>query len=245
MTDALFLADLDGVSLGGEVLVGGDEGRHAVSVRRIRPGERVFVSDGAGSAIHGEVLVADKQGLRVRADRLLDTTEPSLRVVAAQALAKGDRAEFAVETMTELGISEIVPWRASRSVVKWETGDRGAKQLSRWQSTAREATKQSRRFRVPVVSEPLRTDELCARIAMADACYVLHEEATEPLASKAIPSSGELMLVVGPEGGIAPDELDAFTSAGGVLVSVSDAVLRTSTAGVVALAQLQALAVPR
>lgn len=241
MTDALFLAPLDGAVLGSEVVVGGDEGRHAVTVRRIRPGETVFVADGDGHAIHGEVVEATKAGLRVRVDGLYTSAEQQLRVVAVQALAKGDRAELAVEIMTELGIAEIVPWRASRSIVRWDTGERGAKQLSRWQSTAREATKQSRRFRVPPVTEPVRTDELCARIAVADACYVLHETATDWLRDVDVPASGEVIVIIGPEGGISPDELDAFVAAGGRPVLVSDAVLRTSTAGVVALAQIQAM----
>lgn len=246
MTDALFLAELGAdVRVGAEVAVTGDEGRHAVAVRRIRPGERVFVAGGDGRAVHGEVLAADKQGLRVRVDQLLESEPAGLRLVAVQALAKGDRAELAVETMTELGVAEIVPWRASRSVVRWEQGERGAKQLSRWQSTAREATKQSRRFTVPTVSAAVKTDELCERIRAAATCFVLHEDAADSLAGKEVPPLGEVLFVVGPEGGISPEELDAMVAAGGQPVTVSDAVLRTSTAGVVAMAQLQALAARR
>lgn len=241
MTDALFLGELGSPQIGGVVAVTGDEGRHAVQVRRIRVGERVFVADGHGSAVHGEVVAAEKgSGLRVRVDEVLTQPEPQPRIIAVQALAKGDRDELAVESMTEAGVAEFIPWQASRSIVKW-TPERMDKQLGRWRSTAREATKQSRRFRVPQVSEPLSTKQLCARFAECQAVYVLHEEATAPLAEHKLPD-GDIMIIVGPEGGIAPDELEQFRAAEAQLVRVSDAVLRTSTAGLVAVAQLQALA---
>lgn len=240
MTDALFLAAVDGARVGDLVTVEGDEGRHAVSVRRIRVGETVFVSDGEGHGIHGEVVETGKSVLHVRVNEVLTAPVRPVRYVAVQALAKGDRAELAVETMTEVGIDEIVPWRSSRAVVKWDAGERGTKQLGRWQSTAREATKQSRRLRMPVVSQPATTAEVCERIRHADAAFVLHESAAGPLADQSVPTAGEVLFIIGPEGGISPDELTVFTEAGAVAVLVADAVLRTSTAGVVALAQLQA-----
>ena len=243
MTDALFLVEeaaLADAVVGGEIVVGGDEGRHAVVVRRIRPGERVLVADGRGSAVRGAVLSAEKSsGLRVRVDERLTEPQPDVRVSVVQALAKGDRAELAVETMTELGVAEIIPWQASRSIVRWSDGERGAKQLARWQAAAREATKQSRRFRVPPLSDPLTTKQICERIAASPAAYVLHEDATDWLADQR--PAADVLAVVGPRGGISPDELDAFGAGGALPVLVSDAVLRTSTAGVVALAQLQAL----
>lgn len=241
MTDALFLAPLDGVAVGGTIVVDGDEGRHAVVVRRIRVGERVMVADGEGHAIAGTVSLAEKgSGLHVDVEELLEQPAPRPRIIAVQALAKGDRDELAVESMTEAGVAEFLPWQASRSIVKW-TPERLDKQLGRWRSTVREATKQSRRFRVPSVAEPVSTKQLSARFAGCAAVFVLHEDATVPLAHKDIPD-GDVMIVVGPEGGISPAELEQFQAAGGQLVSVSDAVLRTSTAGLVAVAQLQALA---
>lgn len=241
MTDALFLAPVGGVVPGDIVLVDGVEAHHAVAVRRIKPGEVVFVADGQGSAIRGEVLSADKAGLRVRADELLYDQVRGPHVVAVQALAKAGRDEQAIEAMTELGVKEIVPWRAARSIVKWEAGPRGDKQLAKWRSTVREATKQSRRFTIPVVAEALTTAELCRDVVPHATTYVLHEEATDPLACKEIPATGRVLLIIGPEGGIAPDELEAFVAAGAQVVSVAPHVLRSSTAGVVALAQLQAV----
>jgi 16S rRNA (uracil1498-N3)-methyltransferase len=240
VTDPLFLLErLAGTqpALGSEVLVDGPEGHHAVSVRRLRAGERVVVADGGGGGVRGEVLDATKAGLRVRVDELLDEPAPAVRLVVAQALAKGDRAELAVEMLTEVGVSELVPWQASRSVARW-SADRVDRGLTRWRSTAREAAKQSRRLRVPTVSDPVATKALVERLAAADLALVLHEDATEPIAAVDLPAGGEVVVVVGPEGGISPEELAAFAAVGARTVRVGDHVLRTSTAGVVALAAL-------
>lgn len=241
MTDALFLADLDDPRVGDEVLLGGDEGRHAVAVRRIAVGETVLLADGSGTAVRGPVLSTDKVSLVMRVEEVLHSPLQPLRFVAAQALAKGDRAELAVEVMTELGIDEVVPWQAARSVVKW-VPDRAERHLARWRSTAREATKQSRRYRVPVVTVPMSTRELALRVPETALALILHEEASDSLASITLPESGDILLLIGPEGGISPEELEQLTAAGGRPVRISDGVLRTSTAGVVALAQLQVLA---
>jgi 16S rRNA (uracil1498-N3)-methyltransferase len=240
MTDPLFLLEsLAGTrpAVGGEVLVDGPEGHHAVAVRRLRAGERVVVADGAGGGVRGDVLDATKAGLRVRVTQVLDEPAPAVRLVVAQALAKGDRAELAVEMLTEVGVTEIVPWQASRSVARW-SADRVDRGLSRWRSTAREAAKQSRRLWIPSISRPVGTRDLAERVAAADLALVLHEGATDPIAAVPVPSTGEVLLVVGPEGGISPEELETFAAAGARTVRVGDHVLRTSTAGVVALAAL-------
>ena len=237
MTDALFLLEslagaLPGV--GGEVLVDGPEGHHAVAVRRLRAGERVVVADGSGGGVRGEVVDATKAGLRVRVTAVLDQPAPPVRMVVAQALAKGDRAELAVEMLTEVGVCEVVPWQASRSIARW-SADRVERGLGRWRSTAREAAKQSRRLQVPLVSPPLGTRSLAERLGAADLALVLHEDATDAIATVALPAAGEVVVVVGPEGGISPEELAAFAAVGARPVRVGDHVLRTSTAGVVAL----------
>lgn len=241
MTEALFIADLADAGPGATVTLGGDEGRHAVAVRRIAVGETILIADGSGLAVRGPVTATDKAGLTIVVDEVLRTPPSPVRYVAVQALAKGDRAELAVEVLTELGVDEIVPWQASRSIVKW-TDDRTERNLAKWRSTAREASKQSRRFRVPVVSLPMRTRELALRVPQTALTLVLHEEADTSIGEVELPASGDLMLVVGPEGGIAPEELQAFEVTGARVVRISDGVLRTSTAGVVALAQVQALA---
>jgi len=241
MTEAMFLADLDSPAVGDEVAVTGDEGRHAAIVRRIRKGEVVLVSDGIGGAIRGPVLAADVNGLVVEVTEVLAHSEGPLRFTVVQALAKGDRSELALEMLTELGVDEIVPWQASRSVVKWAP-DRVERALARWRSIVREATKQSRRFRVPRVSPPLTTAELALRIGEPALTLVLHEESSDWLVAGELPVEGEVLVIVGPEGGLTQEELTAFVAAGGRPTRIAEAVLRTSTAGVVGLAQVQALA---
>lgn len=239
MSDPVFHAALPDPlpAAGAAVVVDGAEGRHAAVVRRIRVGERVVLTDGAGRAVVGPVVAAGKQSITVEVDSVVVEEPPAVRFVVAQALAKGDRGELAVELLTEVGASEILPWQASRSIVRW-SGDRGAKGLARWRSTAREAAKQSRRLWAPVVGEPVGTQRLAERVARAEVALLLHEEAPTPLAEIRLPDAGEVLLVVGPEGGIAPEELAALTDAGGRPALLTPHVLRTSTAGVVACAGL-------
>ena len=242
MTEPLFLAALAAPAVGGEVELTGDEGRHAAVVRRLRVGEVVLVSDGNGSAVRGPVASVGKSGVVVTVAEVLHEPERPVRYVAVQALPKGERAELAVEMLTELGVDEIVPWQAERSVVRWAP-DRVERGLTRWRASAREAAKQCRRFRVPTVSMPMSTAELALRIAQTDLTVVLHETALDRLGTFTLPPIGEVMFIVGPEGGLSDTELATFAAAGGRTALIADAVLRTSTAGVVALAQMQALAV--
>jgi 16S rRNA (uracil1498-N3)-methyltransferase len=240
VTDPLFflesLADDPLPAIGDQVCLDGDEGRHAAVVRRIRPGEMILVGDGRGRGVRGRVVEASKAGLVIEVSQTLNRlSSRPLRFIAAQALAKGDRAELAVEMLTELGIDEIVPWAASRSVVRW-TPERADRSLARWRSAAREAAKQCRRLRIPEVADPASTRQLVTRVGSVDLALALHEEAADSLAAIDLPAAGTVLMIIGPEGGIAPDELDAFVGAGARPVSVSDGVLRTSTAGTVALA---------
>ncbi|MGN6332072.1 MAG: 16S rRNA (uracil(1498)-N(3))-methyltransferase [Motilibacteraceae bacterium] len=249
MTAPVFLVPagrLAGVDVGARVLLDGPEGRHAVAVRRLAVGERVDLADGEGTVVEGTVAeVVGRDALTVEALAVRHEPDPPLRLVVVQALPKGDRGELAVETMTEVGVDVVVPWQASRSVAQWR-GERGAKALERWRSTAREAAKQARRARVPQVAEAASTQDVVARIAgtVADGglAAVLHEEAVEPLATVPLPAAGDVVLVVGPEGGVSPEELAAFADAGAVPLCLGPTVLRTSTAGVAALSVLSARA---
>jgi 16S rRNA (uracil1498-N3)-methyltransferase len=240
VTDPLFFsATIGRPEVGSLVTLDGEDGRHAVVVRRIRPGEQVMVGDGRGFGVRGRVQAVGRADLTLEVTETLATPGTGRRVVAVQALAKGDRSELAVEMLTEAGVAAVIPWAASRSVVRW-SGERGERSRAKWQATAREAAKQSRRLRIPEVSAPMTTAEVARRLAEAEIALVLHEAAIERLADRPLPDEAEVVVVVGPEGGIAPEELEVFVAAGAAPVSISDGVLRTSTAGAVAVALLRA-----
>ncbi|MFE7772798.1 16S rRNA (uracil(1498)-N(3))-methyltransferase [Streptomyces sp. NPDC057445] len=235
MTAPVFLVDHVHA---GTVTLDGPEGRHAVSVRRLRVGEEIVLTDGHGTGAYGTVAAVEgKDRLDVTVTELREEPEPAPRISVVQALPKGDRGEVAVETMTETGVDAIVPWAASRCITQWK-GDRGAKSLAKWRATAREAGKQSRRLRFPEVADAATTRQVAQLIAGADFAAVLHEEGAEPLAGAPLPATGDIVLVVGPEGGVSPEELAAFAQAGAKPYRLGRSVLRTSTAGTAASALL-------
>ena len=232
---ALFL--LDEVPDVPELLVDGAEGRHAVDVLRLTPGERVQVGDGQGVVVTGEVVAAGAEGMRVRVTTRHEVPAPDPEFVLVQALPKGDRGQLAVELATELGVDRIVPWTAAHCVTRWRD-DRGEKGLARWRSAARTASKQSRRPRVPEVTGQMSTREVCGILGDADLAVVLHEQSRRPLTALDVPGTGTVALVVGPEGGLTDGEVVAFRAAGAQAVRLGREVLRTSTAGAAALAAL-------
>jgi 16S rRNA (uracil1498-N3)-methyltransferase len=223
-----------------ELLVDGAEGRHAVDVLRLEPGERVRVGDGQGTVAEGDVVAADPQGLRVAVSARFEVPAPQPEFVLVQALPKGDRGPLAVDLATELGVDRIVPWTAARCVTRWRD-DRVAKGVAKWRAAARAASKQSRRPRVPEVTEPMSTREVCGLIGDFDLAVVLHEQARRPMSGLTVPSSGTVAVVVGPEGGLTDGEVVAFRAAGAEPVRLGPEVLRTSTAGAAALAALSAV----
>jgi len=225
--------------VGDLVVLEGAEGRHAATVKRTQPGERLRLADGAGRVVTGEVVSVEKDRLTLQVDSVEDVAEPSPRFVLVQALAKGDRDDQAIEAATELGVDEVVPWQASRSIVQWR-GDRGARARAKWDAVLVAATKQSRRPRRPVLAPAATTATVATRIAAGATAYVLHEEADAPLASLTLPAEGEVLVVVGPEGGITPEEVVTFRDAGAHVVRLGETVLRSSSAGPAALAVLSA-----
>ncbi|MFF4606302.1 16S rRNA (uracil(1498)-N(3))-methyltransferase [Streptomyces sp. NPDC001339] len=239
MTAPVFLIDsLADVRAGGTLTLDGPEGRHAVSVRRLRAGEEIVLTDGQGAGAYGTVAAVEgKDRLTVAVAELRTEEPPSPAITVVQALPKGDRGELAVETMTETGVDAIVPWPAARCVTQWK-GERAAKSLGKWRATAREAGKQSRRLTFPEVADPLTTKQVAALLADADFAAVLHEEGSSPLATAELPATGRIVLVVGPEGGVSPEELATFAEAGATPYRLGPTVLRTSTAGTAATALL-------
>ncbi len=240
-TAPLFL--VDALPAGEHALLDGPEGRHAATVKRLRAGEAVLLADGRGGLAHAVVTATGRDTVELAVGERATVAPPAPRVVLAQALVKGDRGELAVEMATEAGVDVILPWRAARCVARWDDGPRGEKALARWRSTVREAAKQARRPWLPVVEEPVTTEALARRVAGAAGALVLHEGAAAPLADLTgdLPAAGDLLLVVGPEGGVTDAEIAALTAAGARPVRLGHEVLRASTAATVALGALGVL----
>jgi 16S rRNA (uracil1498-N3)-methyltransferase len=224
--------------VGGTATLSGDEARHA-AVKRVRVGEQFTLTDGAGTTATVTVTAVSKSSLSTTVDAVAHTDPETPRVVVVQAIPKGDRGELAVEMLTEVGVDVIVPWAASRSVAVWRD-DKRDKALARWRTTAREAAKQSRRAWFPEVADLVSTSDVVGLLRDADVPVVLHEAASGPLADLPVPGRGEIVIVVGPEGGISDEELAAFAAVGAEPVRMGTSVLRTSTAGVAATAALLA-----
>jgi 16S rRNA (uracil1498-N3)-methyltransferase len=228
-----------GAATGASVQVTGGEARHAVVVRRIRVGGQVALTDGAGTTAVCTVVTVERGLLAAEVESMTTTPAELPRVVVVQAIPKGDRGELAVEMLTEVGVDVIVPWAASRSVSVWRE-DRRPRALEKWRATARESAKQARRAWFPEVSDMVTTEEVVALLRDASVPVVLHEAASGPLADLPVPGRGEIVIVVGPEGGISDEELAQFAAVGAEPVRLGSSVLRTSTAGVAATAALLA-----
>jgi len=235
VTLPVFLGPVTSVSVGDTVVVEGDEARHAVVVRRIRDGAEIMLVDGVGLAARCVVTATSKSSLSATVSSVSMTAAPLPHVTVVQAIPKGDRADLAVEVLTEIGVDRIVPWAAARSVGVWR-GERAAKSLARWRSTAREAGKQSRRAWLPEVTPMVSLPDVVGLVERADLSVVLHEAASVPLSSLSVDGVDSILVVVGPEGGITDDELDALGAAH--VVRMGESVLRTSTAGLAAVAAL-------
>jgi 16S rRNA (uracil1498-N3)-methyltransferase len=240
MSLAMFvLAGVASAAAGDALVLDGDEGHHASAVRRLAVGEQVQLTDGAGAVAVCRVTEVAKGSLTTEVLDVVVHPPEMPRLVVVQALPKGDRGELAVEMLTEVGADVIVPWSASRSIARWK-GERAEKSLAKWRSTAREAAKQSRRAWFPEVAELATTDDVVALLARASVRVVLHEAASGPLADVPVPGRGEIVIVVGPEGGITDAELEAFSAVGAEPLRLGTSVLRSSTAGVAAAAALLA-----
>ena len=217
------------------VVLDGDEGRHAVAVRRIRVGEKIELTDGNGVKAICAVVSVSKHSLDAEVESVNVEPKPEVTFTVVQALAKGDRSDLALEILTEVGVDSITPWSAAHSIAKWDETDKG---LLKWQRVVREATKQARRSWIPQISALHSTSEVADLLANADLALVLHESADQSISDIEVPEHGSVIVVVGPEGGVSPEELKVFAQSGAKIVRMGAPVMRTSTAGGVALGVL-------
>jgi 16S rRNA (uracil1498-N3)-methyltransferase len=243
---------LDSQEPGSQFVLEGPEARHAVTVKRLAVGEPVDIADGSGKRVTGIVTATAPATLTIECRTLEAEDPPEIRLVLVQALAKGDRDELAAETATELGIDAIIPWQSERSIVRWK-GERAAKAHAKWQSVVTAAAKQARRAWIPEVRAAVDTGGLQRAVMAADLAVILHEDAVRPLrqvletwyrSDSDLESGGpatvdagagagvkEVLLIVGPEGGISPREVTKLCGAGAVTALLGHHVLRSSTAG--------------
>lgn len=228
------------VEVGTVVDLTGPEAKHAVSVRRMRTGEAIQLTDMAGLRVRGIVESIIGNTLHVRVESVNQEALPEIQLALVQALAKGDRDELSIQAATELGVMSVVPWESDRSVSRW-IGIKEAKGVERWQSIVTEAAKQSLRVWHPKVEAPVKGIQVAKLVERFDQVIVLDPTAEKGIGSINLPNSGSVALVVGPEGGISDAELAALENAGAVRVNLGTPILRTSTAGVAAISGILAL----
>jgi 16S rRNA (uracil1498-N3)-methyltransferase len=231
-----FSAALESAAVGSTVVLLGDEARHAASVARARVGERISVGNGRGLVVAGSIVSVSPTEVAVSVDEVREEPIATPELWLIQALAKGDRDELAVQAATELGVSGVIPWSAERSIARWD-GPKADKGRARWESIVREASKQSIRSWIPSVESVASTKNVASLPGLV---LVLEPTATTRITDVDLPADGRVSLVVGPEGGVSPRELEIFEQSGAVLTRLGSEVLRTSTAGPAALAVLNA-----
>lgn len=253
MTAPVFYLDpaaLAEAQVGSTVSFGGSEAHHAAGVVRVRPGEPIELVDGEGLRVHAIVEAAsspretqsrnssgDRAEVRARVEGVIHEALPRPRFVVAQALAKGEHGELAVDLMTQVGVDVIIPWAAQRCVTQWRA-DRADRGRRKWVDASIQASKQARRARLPQVAALASLADL-VKVARAAACaLVLHEQAMPDLASVPLPQDGDIVMVIGPEGGLADDERESLREAGAQEVRLGPTVLRTSLAGAAAITVL-------
>lgn len=241
MVEPLFHLELDALPNAGQILqLTGAEAKHAASVRRMREGEVIQFTNGKGLRIRAIVQAAESNLLTAQVQSATQEQAPKIQIALVQALAKGDRDELAIQAATELGVMQVVPWQADRSVSRW-IGLKEEKGRERWQTIVNEAAKQSLRSFTPEVLPAITSADFAKSVEQFDLVLVLDPTAATGLSAIDIPTAGRIALVVGPEGGVSETELEALQTAGAVRVHLGQSILRTSTAGVAAVAALNLL----
>ena len=233
----LFLVDkLEDSNL---IEVSGDEAHHAIKVLRTSVGEEILISDGAGNWVRASVENIEKKTFTAKVLERGFQPEKSPRLIVVQGLPKSDRVKDAIEILVESGVDVIIPWQADRSISKWRQDS-----LAKWQSVAVAATKQSRRFRKPEIIDGLSLSQLLEIESENGAVLVMHESATTKL-SEVVTSKfagmSEIVIVIGPEGGISDNELELLQSTGAHIVGLGPEVFRSAHAGGAALSAVSAL----
>ncbi|MBJ7280658.1 MAG: 16S rRNA (uracil(1498)-N(3))-methyltransferase [Rhodoluna sp.] len=237
MVEPLFYMEGLQAAVGSVVTLTGPEAKHAVSVRRMQIGEAVQLTNGLGLRVKGTVSATSSSSLELKVSEVISESKPDLEITLVQALAKGDRDELAIQAATELGVFSVIPWQAARSISRWDSV-KEVKARARWQQIVNEAGKQSLRAFWPEVKPSVSTADLVKALGEFDLVLVLDVTGSQALSAVKVPKQAWIAIVVGPEGGIASDELEVLAGAGAQLVTLGANVLRTSTAGPAVIAAL-------
>ena len=237
MVEPLFYKEDLQAAAGSVVTLTGPEAKHAVSVRRMQIGEAVQLTNGLGLRVKGTVSGTSSSSLELKVSEVISESKPDLEITLVQALAKGDRDELAIQAATELGVFSVIPWQAARSISRWDSV-KEVKARARWQQIVNEAGKQSLRAFWPEVRPSVSTADLVKALGEFDLVLVLDVAGSQALSAVKVPKQASIAIVVGPEGGIASDELEVLAGAGAQLVTLGANVLRTSTAGPAVIAAL-------
>jgi len=234
MLTLFFVPDLP-TAVGSTYEFTGDDAGHAIRVLRTQIGDGLALSSGQGAWSIVEVIAIAKKSMTVRV--LSTGFEEALPVefTVAQALTKGDRIKESIELNTAGGADVILLWAATRSIGK-ATPDL----MQKLATTAREASKQTRRNRIPFVMGVLDAKKIAAEIPNYDLAIVFHESATQKLTDVAKPGAKKVLLIIGPEGGITDEELSLFKSAGAQVALMGRPIFRSAHAGMAALSGVNA-----
>ncbi len=232
MFTLFFVEDLP-TTVGGSYEFANDDANHAIRVLRMQVGDEFMLSDGNGSWSQVVATEVKKKSMQVRVMDSGFQAPLATTITVIQALPKGDRAKEAIELLTEAGVDRIVPWASARSIGK------GSEKFA---ITAREASKQSRRFRIPEVTEVATTAQICEAIKLSDLAIAFHESATSKLSDQVSSHNVEhLLIIIGPEGGLTDEEIAAFTEAGAKVALMGRPILRSAHAGIAAVSAVSAL----
>ena len=232
MFTLFFVANLPTI-VGENYVFANEDAQHAIRVLRTKVGDEFMLSDGNGSWSQVKTTTINKKSIQVEVTATGFQEALATTITVVQALPKGDRAKEAIELLTEAGVDRIVPWAAARSI---------GKTSNKFSITAREASKQSRRFRIPQVSDIATTSQICEAIKLSDLAIAFHESATHKLSDQISSHNvGHLLIIIGPEGGMTDDELATFEAAGAKIALMGRPILRSAHAGIAAVSAVSAL----
>lgn len=228
MLTLFFVEDLP-TTVGATYEFNNDDALHAIRVLRTKSGDLFNLSDGKGNWAHVEAVEVHKKHMTVEVLEVGHQDALPIEFTVIQAIPKGDRIKESIEMCTEGGADRIVMWKSTRSIGKSED------KLEKLQLTAREASKQSRRFRIPEVIGVAATHAVVDYIAQADLAIVFHESATKKVSELVVPGCRKVAIIIGPEGGLTDEEIDTFAAAGAKVALMGRPVLRSAHAGLAAL----------